>query len=36
MAAAMYGVMLPETVVRFLENIMSSMTPTEDRSDVSL
>jgi len=33
MAAAMYGVMLPLTVVRFLAYIMSSMTPTDERSE---
>ena len=28
--------MLPETEVRFLANIMSSITPTDDSSEVSL
>ena len=36
MAAATYGVMLPETDVRFLANIISSMTPTLESSEVSL
>ena len=36
MAAVMYGVMLPVMAVMFFAYIMSSITPTLERSDVSL